>query len=78
MAKTYVTDHLIVRFLERKLGITRKQIEKEILTPDLVAAVKSGASRVTIDGWTYRINPKDKTIITMFEGTPGRKRLIPK
>ncbi len=61
-----VTEHAMLRFLERVYGIDLNQIKETILTQGLVMAVnqfKSG--KFPIEGYECRAVVKDRTIITI-------------
>ena len=57
-----VTDHAIVRYMERAMGFDMEGCKANLLNSSVVAAIESGASCVSIDGVSFRI--KDKAIIT--------------
>lgn len=64
-----VTDHAVLRFMERVLGLPVEQIRKQIAaTPGLAAAAAMGSEKVSIDGHTYQI--KGRRYVTTI--TPGR------
>ena len=65
-----VTDHAVVRFLERCGRINRAALVREILNPRVVAAVTDGA-REYYDAWgnmTFVIDPEQREIITLWKG----------
>jgi len=45
-ARTLLTDHSIVRYLERVYGLSLNALAAEILPPDRVAMVLAGARRI--------------------------------
>lgn len=45
-----VSDHALVRFIERVHGIDLSSIKAHILTPRIVESVRAGASAVVVDG----------------------------
>jgi len=45
-----ITDHAIVRFLERVKGIDRKQVENEILTPEILRLINQLGGNGTYPG----------------------------
>lgn len=57
-----VSDHAVVRYLQRKLGLNLDQVRAEILTPDLVEKiVRLG------DGKYGMVVVKDRTVVTYLE-----------
>lgn len=63
--KNFITDHAIIRFLERKKYINIKQIKEEILTPGLVQAILYGAHSYKEDRYEYII--KQGKVITIID-----------
>lgn len=61
-----VTNHALLRFLERITQISVQDVERMILSADNVAAIEAGASRITANGITLVI--KDKAVVTVLEG----------
>lgn len=57
-----VSDHAIVRYLERKHGFDFDAIRAEILTPDRAAAIRAGATSIRHDGVKFVV--KDGVIVT--------------
>lgn len=51
----FVSDHAVLRYLERKKGMNIKKIRNEILTPDVESAIRAGALSITIDGMKFAI-----------------------
>lgn len=60
-----VSDHALIRYFERKFGVSFDDIRAEILTPDRIAAIKAGAKSIKHDGVTFRI--VGTTIVTVLE-----------
>ena len=50
-----VTDHAIIRYLERKYGFDVDAIRQEIMTPELKSAIKAGAAGWKVEGGTFKI-----------------------
>ena len=61
-----VTNHALLRFLERITQISVQDVERMILSADNVAAIEAGATRITANGITLVI--KDKAVVTVLEG----------
>lgn len=57
-----VSDHAVVRFLERKYGFTFDSVREEMLSPTVKLAMEMGCNSVKVDGGNIKI--KDKTITT--------------
>ena len=62
-----VSEHALLRYLERTGRLDRAEIEKEILTPDLVAAIKLGANSFKVNGHTWLI--ENGRVVTFLDGT---------
>lgn len=59
-----VSDHAVIRYLERRYGFDFENVRNEILSPAVRSAVNLGAAGVKIDGGTFKI--AGKTITTFF------------
>lgn len=70
--KQIVTDHALVRYIERVLGVNLQEVRRAILTDSIKAAVKGGAASVTIDGFTYII--ENGRITTIIKGRQRNKK----
>ena len=64
-----VSDHALVRYLERKYGFDSEAVRKEMLTPEVETAVRAGAAGCKSHGGTFKfrgmtvttfIHPKTK------------------
>lgn len=64
-----VSDHALLRYLERVYGFDVEKIRKEILTPNVVTALKAGASTVKQDGINLVL--KGNSVVTVL--TPTKK-----
>lgn len=61
--KLQVTDHALVRYLERVKGIDTNRLRSSILTPKLCDAASAGASAIQLDGMIYCI--KGNQLVTV-------------
>lgn len=68
--KKLVTDHAVLRYLERVKGMDIDAIRREILTPGVVASIKAGATAVIISGTRFQVT--DGTIVTVFPDVAGK------
>lgn len=68
-----VSDHAVLRYLERAKGLDREAIEAEILTDQLVGQVRilGGTGHFVSDG--RRIICKDYTVKTIYPKPGDRK-----
>ena len=57
-----VSDHAVIRYLERKHGFSFEKVRKELLTPEVVRAMDAGADGVKVNGCTLKI--KGRTVAT--------------
>lgn len=57
-----LSDHALLRFLERVLKIDVKELRTRILTPTIIDAIKAGASAVTVEGVKFVV--EDNVIVT--------------
>lgn len=62
----HVSEHAIIRWLERVKGVDLDAIRAEILSPLVRAAIKAGASSVIIDGHRCPV-AQDGTITTVLD-----------
>ena len=61
-----VSEHALLRYIERVHGIDMKELENIILTEKVKNAMFLGATSVTCDGYRYVL--KDNVVITVTEG----------
>ena len=59
-----VSDHAVLRYLEKKFNLDIKSIRDEILTPMVRDSIKSGAISVNTCGMKFKVS--DKTIVTVI------------
>ncbi len=51
-----VTDHALVRYIERVLGHDVESYKKAILTEPIKSAMRAGASSIKVDGVKYYLD----------------------
>jgi len=59
-----VSDHAMLRIIERKAGYPVEELRKQVLTPEIIRAIEAGAKSVTIGDCEFKI--KGKTITTVI------------
>lgn len=62
--KPRVTDHAVIRWLERKYGFDFEKQRNELLDDSSIKAINMGASKIKRDGNVLVI--KDKAIVTVI------------
>lgn len=58
-----VSDHALVRYMERVMGYDMNQVRNLILTDEVKSFIKAGACTIKKDGYTLRV--VDNTIVTV-------------
>lgn len=67
-AKLTVSEHAIIRYIERVIGISRDEITSKILTPEVEAMYKKlGAGKYPIADGKARAVIKNNTVVTVEE-----------
>ena len=66
-----VSDHALLRWLERVWKINLDTVRAEIMTPEVLAAAKAGATALTQGGVT-RVLDRGRVVTIKFDGL-GRK-----
>ena len=64
-----LSDHALIRFLERSMGIDMAALKARILNDTVKTAIKAGATAVTVDG--VRLKVQDNVIVTVLD-TPAK------
>lgn len=64
-AKPRVSDHAVVRYLERKYGFSFEDIREELLTPAVLRAMEMGAEGIQMNGGTLKL--KGRTVVTYVD-----------
>lgn len=65
MAEPIVSDHALLRYLERVKGVDVESIKSEMLTPTVRMAINAGAQAVKL-GCGAKIVIKGATIVTVL------------
>jgi len=60
-----VSDHALLRYLEKRFKLDLPTLRAEILTPYRVNAIEAGANKIRFDGLTFIV--KDQTIVTVMK-----------
>jgi hypothetical protein len=58
-----ISDHALMRYIERVYGLDIEAIRTEVMSDSIVAALKTGASAVTVKG--VKMLVKDGVIVTV-------------
>lgn len=66
-----ISDHAMLRILERFEGLDLEKIRRDILTDRIIDALKAGATAITIDGMRFVV--RDRTIVTAVPKPEKRK-----
>ena len=59
-----ISDHALVRYLDRVKGVDVDKMKQEMSTDILKSSVNQGATSVRIDGFTYVI--RNKIVTTVY------------
>jgi hypothetical protein len=62
----HITDHALLRYVERVFGIDVDAVRREILTDGVARCIELGASTITVNGIQFRV--KDRSIVTVIGG----------
>jgi predicted nuclease with TOPRIM domain len=60
-----VSDHAVIRYLERKYGFVFDDVRSELLTPAVLEAMKVGCESVKTASGTLKL--KGKTVVTFID-----------
>lgn len=63
-AEPRISDHALLRFIERVYGVDVDAARSEVMTPSVVMALKTGATAITVRG--VKMVAKDGTIVTVL------------
>lgn len=67
-----ISEHALLRYIERVHGVDLDLLRESILTPPIVAAIQSGASAVTVSGVKFIV--RDNVMVTVLGEEPRLKR----
>ena len=59
-----ITDHALLRYVERVFGIDVDAVRREILTDGVARCIELGASTITVKGIQFRV--RDRSIVTVI------------
>jgi hypothetical protein len=62
----HITDHALLRYVERVFGIDVDALRRQILTDGVTKGIEHGASTITVNGIQFRV--KDRSIVTVIGG----------
>jgi hypothetical protein len=68
-----ITDHALLRYMERVHGVNVAQLKAELLNDALVSAIKAGATAMQTPEGTFVINGSSVTTFLSKEMRPKRK-----
>jgi hypothetical protein len=60
-----ISDHALLRYIERVIGIDLDELRRQIMTPTLESAIRMGAKSLVDNGVTYRI--QNGKVITLMD-----------
>jgi len=61
---TYISDHAVMRYMERAMGFDMNDIRERMHSDSLKAAIDAGANKVTIDGLEFLV--REGRVITIW------------
>lgn len=67
-----VSDHALLRYMERVMGLDLDAVRDRILTPENRAAIAAGATAILIEGERYPVS--EGVIVTTLHRTNGKYR----
>jgi len=67
MKKAPVSDHALLRYLERVVGLNIDDCKRHMVTPEIADAIKAGCKSIRQGGNTYIID--GGKVITVIDGT---------
>ena len=70
--RLHITDHVVLRHLERVQGVDIESVRDEIARAVALAEGHQGACAVNVDGWSYRIEG-DAVVTVRSVHQPNRR-----
>lgn len=67
-----ISDHAMLRYLERAMGIDVAALKAKLLTAEVKDAIRAGASAIFVDGIRFKV--QDNTIVTVTESAPKQPK----
>lgn len=64
-ANPQLSDHALVRYMERKHGLNLDRFREEIMTESTIGAIRAGCKAVSVDGVRFVV--KDGVIVTVLD-----------
>lgn len=68
MPEVKITDHAVVRYIERVMGVDIDKLKEEILPTNLRVMALKEDCKITLDG--YRLVIKDNAVVTVTAKEP--------
>lgn len=65
MIKARVSDHALVRYMQRVKRFDMDAVREEILTPDRIIAIENGCTSIKIDGVSFKV--MDGVVVTVLD-----------
>ena len=75
--KHNVSDHAVLRYLERVCGVDIEGIRRGLLTSEVKAAMRLKATSVTIQGVTFRLDGNCVVTVIETKRSPKLVRQVP-
>jgi septal ring factor EnvC (AmiA/AmiB activator) len=67
-----VSDHAILRYLERHEGLDVEAIKRKMLLPEVLAAIEMGLNKVAVDGHSFNLSGAE--IVTYYLTGPEKRK----
>ena len=64
--KPKVSDHAVIRYLERRYNVDIEAIKDEMLTPQVCTAIRAGAEAISVNNIKFMVC--NHTIVTTLKG----------
>lgn len=73
-----VSDHAILRYLERHDGINVEAIKRKMLLPEVLAAMQMGLNKVAVDGHSFNLSGAEIVTYYLSESEKRKRKAIKK